>query len=121
MTESTEWTGPPIAVIGMGMDAGALGQAALTALDRAELLIGASTHLAAFPEITAEKHPYPSPMSGLWDVLRAHAGRRIALLASVVTRVPAGTLLAFHATVKISYTSRAIAATLTASVRYPPS
>lgn len=82
MTESTEWTGPPIAVIGMGMDTGALGQAALTALDRAELLIGASTHLAAFPEITAEKRPYPSPMSGLWDVLRAHAGRRIALLAS---------------------------------------
>ena len=66
----------------MGMDAEALGRAARTALERAELVIGAAAHLAAFPNLRAEQHPYPSPMSGLWDVLRANAGRRIALLAS---------------------------------------
>ncbi|MFO7641243.1 MAG: precorrin-6y C5,15-methyltransferase (decarboxylating) subunit CbiE, partial [Candidatus Competibacteraceae bacterium] len=82
MTAASAWPGPPIAVIGMGMDAEALGRTALAALDRAELVIGAAAHLAAFPELAAEQRPYPSPMSSLWDVLRANAGRRIALLAS---------------------------------------
>lgn len=82
MTMPAVWPGPPIHVVGMGMEIGALGPAARVALDQAELVIGASAHLAAFPELTAEKCPYPSPMSGLWDLLRTHAGRRIALLAS---------------------------------------
>ncbi len=82
MTVLPDWPGPPVQVIGMGMDAGALGQAARTALAQAELIIGAAAHLAAFPDLTAEKHSYPSPMSGLWDLLQANAGRRIVLLAS---------------------------------------
>lgn len=82
MTALSDWLGPPVQVIGMGMDPGALGQPARTALAQAELLIGAAAHLATFPELTAEKRPYPSPMSGLGDLLRANAGRRIALLAS---------------------------------------
>ena len=82
MTVRSDWPGPPVQVIGMGMAAGALGHAARTALEQAELIIGAAAHLAAFPELAAEKRPYPSPMSGLWEVLRANAGRRIALLAS---------------------------------------
>ena len=82
MTASFDWPGPPVQVIGMGMEIGALGPAAQAALAPAELIIGAVAYLAAFPELTAEKRPYPSPMSGLWDLLRANAGRRIALLAS---------------------------------------
>ena len=82
MTAPVVWPGPPVQVVGMGMEIGALGPAALAALTGAELLIGAPAHLAAFPKLTAEKCPYPSPMSGLWNLLQANAGRRIALLAS---------------------------------------
>ncbi len=76
------WPGPPIQVVGMGMSAGMLSSAARAALDSAEVLIGSAAHLAAFPELTTEKTPYPSPMSGLWKLLHASAGRRIVLLAS---------------------------------------
>ena len=82
MTATSDWPGPPIEVIGMGMDAGALGRAAQAALERAELVIGAVAHLAAFSNLPTEQRPYPSPMSGLWEMLRANAGRRIVLLAS---------------------------------------
>ena len=82
MSATVDWPGPPVQVIGIGMATGALGPAARAALAQAELVIGAAAHLAAFPNLTAEQRPYPSPMSGLWDLLRANAGRRIALLAS---------------------------------------
>lgn len=82
MTTLSGWTGPPVQVIGMGMDAGMLSRAARAALEQAELIIGAAAHLAAFPELVAEKIPYPSPMSGLRDLLHSHAGQRITLLAS---------------------------------------
>ncbi len=82
MTAPFAWPGPPVQVVGMGMEIGVLGPAARAALAQAELVIGATAHLAAFPELPAEKRPYPSPMSGLWDLLHANAGRRIALLAS---------------------------------------
>lgn len=76
------WPGPPIQVVGMGMSGGMLSSAARAALDSAELLIGSAAHLAAFPALTAEKAPYPSPMSGLAAMLNTSAGRRIVLLAS---------------------------------------
>ena len=82
MSAAFNWPGPPVQVIGMGMEPGALGLAARAALAQAELVIGAAAHLAAFPELTAEQRPYPSPMNGLWDLLQINAGRRIALLAS---------------------------------------
>ena len=82
MTAPSAWSGPPVQIVGMGMETGALGPTARAALTQAELLIGATAHLAAFLELTAEKRPYPSPMSGLWDLLQPNAGRRIALLAS---------------------------------------
>ena len=82
MASFPDWPGPPVQVIGMGIEAGALGPAARTALAQAERVIGTAAHLAALPELHAAKIPYPSPMSGLWDLLRANAGRRIALLAS---------------------------------------
>ena len=81
-TPAHDWPGPPVQVIGMGIDADGLGRAARAALERAELVIGATAHLTAFPNLSAEQRAYPSPMSGLWGVLRANAGRRIVLLAS---------------------------------------
>ena len=82
MTVIADWPGSPVQVIGMGIVADGFSDAARTALTQADLVIGAAQHLAAFPELTAEKCPYPSPMSGLWDWLRANACRRIVLLAS---------------------------------------
>lgn len=82
MTARFDWPGPPIQVIGMGVEPGALSPTARAALEPAELIIGAAAHLALFPELPARKIPYPSPMSGLREVLRQHAGQRLALLAS---------------------------------------
>jgi precorrin-6Y C5,15-methyltransferase (decarboxylating) len=82
MTVIADWPGSPVQVIGMGIVADGFSDAARTALTQADLVIGAAQHLAAFPELTAEKCAYPSPMSGLWDLLRANAHRRIVLLAS---------------------------------------
>ncbi|MBL8260340.1 MAG: precorrin-6y C5,15-methyltransferase (decarboxylating) subunit CbiE [Candidatus Competibacteraceae bacterium] len=82
MAAETDWPGPPVHVIGLGTEARALGRAARAALEQAELIIGASPHLAALPDLSAEQRPYPSPMSGLWAMLRASADRRIAILAS---------------------------------------
>jgi precorrin-6Y C5,15-methyltransferase (decarboxylating) len=82
MTELSDWSGPPINVIGMGMETGVLSASARAALDQAELIIGSVAHLATLPEVPAEKIPYPSPMSGLRDLLLNHAEQRIALLAS---------------------------------------
>jgi len=82
MTARSDWPGPPIHVVGMGIEAGALSPTARAALEQAELIIGAAAHLAVFPELCAQKILYPSPMSGLQDLLRNHTGRRIALLAS---------------------------------------
>lgn len=82
MTGLSEWSGPPIHVVGMGVETGALSSTAQAALDQAELIIGAAAHLAVFPERRVRKIPYPSPMSGLRELLFTHAGQRIVLLAS---------------------------------------
>lgn len=82
MTGGSVWPGPPIQVVGMGVAPGAFAPSARAALESAELMIGAAAHLGLFPELPARKIPYPSPMSGLHEVLRQHAGQRIALLAS---------------------------------------
>ncbi len=82
MNAQPDGSDPLIQVIGMGMESGALGPAARAALEQAELIIGSVTHLAAVSAPSAEKQPYPSPMSGLPALLRANARRRIAILAS---------------------------------------
>ena len=82
MNAQPDGSDPLIQVIGMGMEGGALGQAARAALEQAELIIGSATHLATVPASSVEKQPYPSPMSGLPALLRIHAKRRITILAS---------------------------------------
>jgi precorrin-6Y C5,15-methyltransferase (decarboxylating) len=75
--------GPEVHVIGLGVSLGRdLGSAARDALAQAEVVIGAERHLAAFPDLKAEKYGYPSPLSELGPLLQRHAGRRIVLLAS---------------------------------------
>jgi len=82
MTKFT-WSGPPVQVIGLGVDIGdTLGRAARTALAQAEVVIAASRHLKAFAELQAELLGYPSPMEDLWPLLQARSGKRIVLLAS---------------------------------------
>jgi precorrin-6Y C5,15-methyltransferase (decarboxylating) len=82
MSGST-WTGPPLQVIGLGIEpGGTLSTAARTALDQANVVFGSVRQLAAFPALRGEPRPYPSPLEDLWPQLEALAGRSIALLAS---------------------------------------
>jgi precorrin-6Y C5,15-methyltransferase (decarboxylating) len=72
-----------IQVVGMGVgDTGTLGTSAIAAIEQAELIIGATYHLSKLPELSAEKLPYPRPMSGLWDLLCENFGKSIVILAS---------------------------------------
>ena len=83
MTVAPAWTGPPVHVIGLGVDLGeSLTSKACAALTKAELVIGSARHLAAFPELRVQQRTYPSPMDELWSLLRRHQHRRIVLLAS---------------------------------------
>ncbi|HYQ90699.1 MAG TPA: precorrin-6y C5,15-methyltransferase (decarboxylating) subunit CbiE [Candidatus Competibacteraceae bacterium] len=77
------WSGPPLHVIGMGIEAGdTLSNAARTALEQAEVIIAASRYRAIFRGLRAECYDYPSPLQKLWPLLQERAGKRIVLLAS---------------------------------------
>ncbi|GAA2514784.1 precorrin-6y C5,15-methyltransferase (decarboxylating) subunit CbiE [Pilimelia columellifera] len=78
-------TNSPLPVVGIGADGWTgLTTAAQAALRQAEVILGGRRHLDLLPEdITAERAPWPSPMlPALPGLLDAHAGRRIAVLAS---------------------------------------
>jgi precorrin-6Y C5,15-methyltransferase (decarboxylating) len=78
-----QWSGPPLHVIGMGIEPGDnLSSAARAALEQAEVVIGAPRYLAAFPGLQAEQYDYPSPLQKLWGLLQDQVGKRIVLLAS---------------------------------------
>ncbi|WP_443077632.1 precorrin-6y C5,15-methyltransferase (decarboxylating) subunit CbiE [Streptomyces sp. SP17BM10] len=77
---------PPIAVVGIGAD-GWPGLAATSraALHAAEVVIGGPRQLDLLPhdEVPADRIPWPSPLRpAVPGLLAAHAGRRIAVLAS---------------------------------------
>lgn len=77
------WSGPPLQVIGMGVEPGAaLADAARIALEQADVIFGAPRYLAAFAALPAAKYDYPNPLGNLWPLLQQLAGKRIALLAS---------------------------------------
>ncbi len=83
MMRPLDWDGPPLHVIGLGIKGGgALSTEAKMALERAEVAIGGSRHLATFPRLTATCLLYPTPFSDLLQTLRRHMGKRIVLLAS---------------------------------------
>ncbi|GAA5016969.1 hypothetical protein GCM10025734_67150 [Kitasatospora paranensis] len=74
-----------IAVVGVGADGWAgLAPAAREALAAAEVVIGGPRQLALLPAgVTAERVPWPSPLRpAVPGLIAAHAGRRIAVLAS---------------------------------------
>ncbi len=80
-SDRLDWSGPPLDVVGMGVD-GIPTAAAAPLLQAAQLLIGAPRHLRNLTGVSADTAPYPSPLSGLWPLLRHHQGQRIVLLAS---------------------------------------
>ncbi|MFD9128184.1 precorrin-6y C5,15-methyltransferase (decarboxylating) subunit CbiE [Kitasatospora sp. NPDC059571] len=74
-----------IAVVGLGADGWAgLAPVARTALAAAEVVVGGPRQLDLLPaEVTAERVPWPSPLRpAVPGLLAAHAGRRVAVLAS---------------------------------------
>jgi len=73
------WSGPPIAVVGAGV--GDLTAGARDALAAAEVVV-ASPRFAHLLTPGQTRLDWPSPLSALAEVLAAHDGRRLALLAS---------------------------------------
>ncbi|MBB3972394.1 precorrin-6y C5,15-methyltransferase (decarboxylating) subunit CbiE [Hansschlegelia beijingensis] len=75
-----------LTVIGVGEDgAAALTCEALSALRKAELVVGGARHLALLPADlapAAERRAWPSPMLPFLDEIAGWRGRRVAVLAS---------------------------------------
>ncbi|WP_280697509.1 precorrin-6y C5,15-methyltransferase (decarboxylating) subunit CbiE [Kitasatospora sp. GP82] len=77
--------GPPVTVVGIGADGWAgLTDPARTALRSADVVLGGPRQLELLPpEVAAERLPWPSPLRpAVPGLLAAHAGRRLAVLAS---------------------------------------
>ncbi|MFE4970513.1 precorrin-6y C5,15-methyltransferase (decarboxylating) subunit CbiE [Kitasatospora sp. NPDC056651] len=77
---------PPITVVGIGADGWpGLADTSRAALREAEVVIGGPRQLDLLPrdEVAAEQVPWPSPLRpAVPGLLAAHAGRRLAVLAS---------------------------------------
>ncbi|WP_030740415.1 bifunctional cobalt-precorrin-7 (C(5))-methyltransferase/cobalt-precorrin-6B (C(15))-methyltransferase [Streptomyces sp. NRRL S-31] len=76
---------PAASVVGIGADGwGGLPETSRGVLIDAEVLIGGTRHLALLPaECQGERVPWPSPLRpAVRGLLAAHAGRRVAVLAS---------------------------------------
>jgi precorrin-6Y C5,15-methyltransferase (decarboxylating) len=59
-----------------------LGSASIIALENAEIIMGASRHLALLPGVTAEKITWPVPFAEGIEQLLTFRGRRVVMLAS---------------------------------------
>ncbi len=82
---TTDWSGPPIAVVGIGADGWAgLGEAAREAVSTAEVVFGSPRQLELIPQhVTAARRDWPSPLVlALPGFFADHTGRRICVLAS---------------------------------------
>ncbi|MDT8343764.1 MAG: precorrin-6y C5,15-methyltransferase (decarboxylating) subunit CbiE [Thermohalobaculum sp.] len=76
-------TEPWLHIAGIGEDGMAgLTPAARRAIEAAELIIGGERHHRLAPDITAERIAWPSPFDALVDLIRAHRGRRVVVLAT---------------------------------------
>ncbi|SEL08227.1 precorrin-6Y C5,15-methyltransferase (decarboxylating) [Sphingomonas palmae] len=75
--------GPWLTIVGIGEDGpDGLSAASRAALDRAELVFGATRHLSLLPDLMAETRTWPVPFEvGIADLL-AERGRRVVMLAS---------------------------------------
>jgi precorrin-6Y C5,15-methyltransferase (decarboxylating) len=75
----------PIVVVGIGADGwNGLSPASCAEIGRAEVIVGSARQLALVPPaVTAQRVPWPSPMSeALPGLLEEHAGRAVVVLAS---------------------------------------
>lgn len=75
----------PVHIVGIGADGwSGLGSDARQALIDAEVVLGSERQLALLPDVVAaHRHPWPKPLlPELASVLRSHAGRRVAIVAS---------------------------------------
>jgi precorrin-6Y C5,15-methyltransferase (decarboxylating) len=74
---------PWLTIIGLGEDGTAgLSAAAKTALAEADLVTGATRHLALLPDLKSEVMPWPVPFDAGIPRLLEHRGRRVAMLVS---------------------------------------
>ncbi|MGY1739300.1 MULTISPECIES: precorrin-6y C5,15-methyltransferase (decarboxylating) subunit CbiE [unclassified Blastococcus] len=83
MTEVATQT--PIVVVGIGADGwDGLAPTSRAEVERAEVLLGSARQLALVPDsVTAERVPWPSPLSeALPGLVEEHAGRAVVVLAS---------------------------------------
>lgn len=83
--EPMRWPGVPIAVVGIGADGWrGLGETARAAVADCDVLMGSARQLSLVPdEVSAERISWPSPLlPALADLLDAHSGARICVLAS---------------------------------------
>lgn len=72
-----------LTIVGIGEDGpGGLSLASRDALARADLVIGASRHLALLPELSCDVMEWPVPFSDGITLLLAQRGRRVVMLAS---------------------------------------
>lgn len=79
MAEDLPW----LTIIGLGEDGPeGLPPASHAALRAADLVAGAARHLALLPDLQAERLEWPVPFAAGIDVLLAHRGRRVVMLAS---------------------------------------
>lgn len=80
------WSGPPIAVVGIGADGwSGLGAAARAAVADAGVVFGSARQLALMPASASgpERMPWPSPLvPALPDLIAAHRDTQICVLAS---------------------------------------
>jgi precorrin-6Y C5,15-methyltransferase (decarboxylating) len=74
---------PWLAIIGIGEDgADGLSASAKAALTEADLVTGATRHLALLPDLKSTAEPWPVPFDDGIPRLLAHRGRRVAMLVS---------------------------------------
>lgn len=74
---------PWLTIVGLGEDgADGLGSASIIALENAEIVMGASRHLALLADVTAEKITWPVPFAEGIEQLLTFRGRRVVMLAS---------------------------------------
>lgn len=59
-----------------------LSKSAMQIIQYADIIIGRAVYLASLPHLKAEKIVFPHPISALWDIVQAHAGKQIVILAS---------------------------------------
>ncbi|MGW0250642.1 precorrin-6y C5,15-methyltransferase (decarboxylating) subunit CbiE [Nocardia goodfellowii] len=80
-----DWSGAPIAVVGIGADGwDGLGRAAQDAVRSAEVVLGSVRQLGFVPEeVAGERVSWPSPLvPALPELFERYARRRVAVLAS---------------------------------------